>query len=158
MASILVEIDEHNVEVDLDASLVVKQLSPTAYHVMKGERSFVIGVEPVDGSSYRVTLAGRETVAHVRTAKDRLLDRYGVAASASTGGASVKAPMPGLVLRVLVGEGDVVERGQGLVVLEAMKMENELSSPVDGRIQAVHAAVGDAVGKNTPLIEIAGDS
>jgi biotin carboxyl carrier protein len=175
MASLLVEIEDTVFEINLDGlstagesdsassaptdsqacAQVVTQLGVGSYHVIRGNRSFKIGVERVDASSYRVTLNGSEVVARVRTAKDRLLERYGVAASSSAGEAHVKAPMPGLVLRVLVGVGDVVTRGQGILVLEAMKMENELAAPIDGTIRAIHAAVGDAVGKNSPLVEIA---
>ena len=66
----------------------------------------------------------------------------------------IQAPMPGLVLRVLVAPGDAVEAGQGVVVLEAMKMENELTAPAAGTVAAVHAAPGDAVAKNDLLVEV----
>ncbi|MGB3542441.1 biotin/lipoyl-containing protein, partial [Rubrivirga sp.] len=59
-----------------------------------------------------------------------------------------------LVLRVLVEAGDPVEAGQGVVVLEAMKMENELSAPAAGTVAAVRVEAGDAVGKNDVLIEV----
>ena len=62
--------------------------------------------------------------------------------------------MPGLVLRVLVEPGDEVEQGQGVAVLEAMKMENELTAPAAGTVAAVHVAAGDAVAKNELLIEV----
>src|SRR5690606_18893221 len=140
MASISVEFADGEVEVDLDDTQTVKRLSTSAYHVIRGNRSFVVAVEPTGTSSYRVTLNGNDAEAHIRTAKDRLLERYGVSAAASTGEATVKAPMPGLVLRILVDEGDVVARGDGLVVLEAMKMENELTAPIDGRIQKIGRA------------------
>jgi biotin carboxyl carrier protein len=66
----------------------------------------------------------------------------------------LKAPMPGLVVRLLVRAGQTVRMGEGLVVLEAMKMENELKAPSAGTVGAVHARAGTAVGKNDLLIEI----
>jgi pyruvate carboxylase subunit B len=62
--------------------------------------------------------------------------------------------MPGLVLDLMVEVGDAVAPDEGLLVLEAMKMENELKAPVAGRIEAVHVTAGDAVDKDALLIEI----
>jgi len=66
----------------------------------------------------------------------------------------VKAPMPGLVLRLEVAVGDTVRAGQGVVVLEAMKMENELKAPVAGRVSAIHAQAGQPVDKGVTLVEV----
>lgn len=62
--------------------------------------------------------------------------------------------MPGLVLRVEVEEGQTVAPGDGLVVLEAMKMENEIKAPVAGTVSAVHVGGGQAVDKGTVMIEV----
>ena len=76
------------------------------------------------------------------------------AASAPAGPAPLKAPMPGLVVRVNVAVGDEVAAGQGLVVIEAMKMENELRAAAAGRVKAVRVAVGEAVEKGQLLVEM----
>ncbi len=65
----------------------------------------------------------------------------------------IKAPMPGLVVRVLVQPGQGVEPGQGLIVLEAMKMENELKARAAARIRAIRVAPGQAVEKGQLLVE-----
>jgi pyruvate carboxylase subunit B len=65
--------------------------------------------------------------------------------------------MPGRVLRVEVQVGDQVRQGQGVVVLEAMKMENELSAPITGRVTAVRAQAGAAVTKGTVLVEVSAE-
>ena len=70
------------------------------------------------------------------------------------GPAPLVAPMPGLVVRVNVQPGDVVQAGQPLVVMEAMKMENELRSMSDGRVKAVRAQPGTPVEKGAVLIEL----
>jgi pyruvate carboxylase subunit B len=77
------------------------------------------------------------------------------AASVSSGPAPLRAPMPGLVVRVQVAVGDAVTAGQGLVVVEAMKMENELRATANGIVMAVHATVGTAVEKGAMLVELA---
>ncbi len=70
-----------------------------------------------------------------------------------TGPAPVVAPMPGLIVRVQVAVGDRVEAGQGVVVMEAMKMENELRAPAAGTVRVVTAVAGVAVEKGTRLVE-----
>jgi pyruvate carboxylase subunit B len=76
-------------------------------------------------------------------------------ASAPTGPAPLMAPMPGLIVRVAVAVGDEVAAGQGLVVMEAMKMENELRAAAAGTVKAVHAVPGQAVEKGALLVELA---
>ncbi|MBK8988090.1 MAG: acetyl-CoA carboxylase biotin carboxyl carrier protein subunit [Chloroflexi bacterium] len=68
--------------------------------------------------------------------------------------AVVKAPMPGLIIRVLVAEGDTVERNEKVVILESMKMENELRAPREGLVTAVHVSAGSSVEKDQVLIVI----
>ena len=70
------------------------------------------------------------------------------------GGEQVNAPMPGTILSVNVTVGDSVKRGQVLMILEAMKMENEIMCPRDGRVTAIQAAKGAAVESGTPLFTI----
>lgn len=71
-----------------------------------------------------------------------------------TGPAPILAPMPGLILRVSVKAGDRVEAGQGLVVMEAMKMENELRATAAGTVQRILVAPGTAVEKGAVLVEL----
>ena len=79
-------------------------------------------------------------------------------ATDTLGAFDVKAPMPGLVVRVEVSEGQVVEIGEGLVVVEAMKMENELRALHKGVVEAVHVRAGDRVEKGTPLVTLSPQS
>ncbi len=72
----------------------------------------------------------------------------------ASGPAPLKAPMPGLVVRVNVAVGDEVQAGQGLVVMEAMKMENELRAAAPGRVARVLAEPGTAVEKGAVLVEL----
>jgi acetyl/propionyl-CoA carboxylase alpha subunit len=86
-----------------------------------------------------------------RTAAIRELSKLSAAA---TGPAPLVAPMPGLIVRVNVKAGDKVGQGQGLVVMEAMKMENELRAQAAGTVKSVNVTPGTAVEKGTVLIEM----
>lgn len=116
-------------------------------------RPRVVTVEH-DGGTTRVWVDGVPIEVDLRTDADLLLERFGLDTADASADREVRAPMPGLVLRVLAQPGDAVEAGQGVVVLEAMKMENELTAPAAGTVAAVHAAAGDAVAKNDLLIEV----
>ena len=76
------------------------------------------------------------------------------ASAGPVGPAPLVAPMPGLIVRVHVRPGDVVQPGQGLVVMEAMKMENELRTQAGGTVKAVLVQPGDAVEKGARLVEL----
>lgn len=115
--------------------------------------SLPVFVDSLGDGQMRVTIAGQRREVQVKDERDLLVDAFGLAPDEGSGG-DVRAPMPGLVLEVLVEEGDVVEAEQGLLVLEAMKMENELSSPAAGIVTAVHVESGAAVDKDELLIEI----
>ncbi len=139
----------------LDARLTPLRTSDraeTALVVVDG-RPRVLTVER-DGAATRVWVDGTPIEVEIRTDADLLLERFGLDVGDAAADREVRAPMPGLVLRVLVAPGDAVEAGQGVVVLEAMKMENELTSPTTGTVAAVHAGPGDAVAKSDLLVEI----
>lgn len=73
----------------------------------------------------------------------------------ATGGYPVKAPLPGTILKINVAEGDTIKAGQNLMVMEAMKMENQVLSEKDGQVKAIKVKEGDAVLQDDVLIEIA---
>ena len=131
-----------------------ERLDEHAMRVETGGTSRVVVVEPQPDGGVIATVDGHRLPVALKTERDLLLERFGMAAVAGAADREVRAPMPGLVLRVTVSPGDAVEAGQGVVVLEAMKMENELKAPGAGVVAAVHAEVGAAVGKNDLLIEL----
>ena len=93
---------------------------------------------------------------YVRVESERM--RAAEQAKKSTVGAGdriVKSPMPGRVVKVLVAKGDAIEVGQGLLVLEAMKMENEVRAKVAGTVAEVHVVAGAAVEGNAKLVTLA---
>lgn len=120
----------------------------------------------LDGGSHR--LAGRRTGPgqwdlHVGAARYRVeavdqrtrtIREMTRAGASSLGPSPVRAPMPGLVVRVEVAEGDSVEAGQGVIVVEAMKMENELRAEGAAVVRRVHVSEGDTVERDQLLIEL----
>ncbi len=116
-------------------------------------KSLPVSVEPAGDGTMRVTIAGQRTDVEVKDERDLLVDEFGLGEDEAAGGV-VRAPMPGLVLDLLVDEGDEVAAEQGLLVLEAMKMENELKAPSGGIVGNIHVESGEAVDKEDLLIEI----
>ena len=123
-------------------------------HLLVEGRSHVVTLEPLAGGRVRATIGGRTIEVETRDARALLLERFGFAEAEAAAERALRAPMPGLVVRVLVEPGQAVEAGEGLVVLEAMKMENELKAPAAGTVAAIHARPGAAVGKNDLLVEL----
>ena len=103
---------------------------------------------------YAIWLDGFRHDVEALDERTRAIRALSGAAAAPQGPAPLKAPMPGLVVRVNVQPGDQVQAGQGLVVIEAMKMENELRSASAGRVKAVHATPGMPVEKGALLVEL----
>ena len=103
---------------------------------------------------YTLALDGRRFDVEALDERTRTIRDLAGAAQAAAGPAPLVAPMPGLVVRIGVQVGDVVGAGQGLVVMEAMKMENELRAPAAGTVVAIHAVPGTAVEKGALLVEL----
>jgi acetyl/propionyl-CoA carboxylase alpha subunit len=113
----------------------------------------------VDGRQYRCVFDGDGVVIGGRKYGFEVDDPRSLRSRRGGGGGTegprpVKAPMPGRVVRLLVGVGDEVVEGQGVVVIEAMKMQNELKSPKVGRVVRVGVGVGDTVGSGDVLVVV----
>jgi biotin carboxyl carrier protein len=125
------------------------------YHLLLNNRSYNILVVKADTEEKKlvVKVNGKKYTLDVKDKYDELLHNLGLDNIASKKINDIKAPMPGMVLNILVGEGQQVKKGDSLLVLEAMKMENVLKSPTDGVIKKVVALKGTAVEKNQLLIQ-----
>lgn len=108
-------------------------------------------VSPSSGGAALVQMSGKDLAAVVRR---RPASRGAMEGPHGPGDTAVIAPMPGRVIRVLVQPGDVVAARQGLVVVEAMKMENELSAPRGGRVREVAVLAGASVESGRVLVVI----
>ena len=103
---------------------------------------------------YSLSLDGRRYDVEALDERTRTIRSLSAASAAPTGPAPVVAPMPGLIVRVNVEVGTTVQPGQGLVVMEAMKMENELRAASAGRVKSIRATPGTAVERGTVLVEL----
>src|SRR5579862_4035308 len=132
-------------QIDVDAQLTARDILSAlvdgkAYEI-KRERSLQGELHMVIGSArYAVDVQDPRSLRTRRTI-----------AGAESGPQKIKAPMPGKIVRVLVAENDEVKAGQGVIVMEAMKMQNEMKSPKDGKIQKILIAEGSAVNAGDTL-------
>ena len=96
---------------------------------------------------------GQEFEVNIKDEQDLLLEKLGISSKTDQRLVNLKAPMPGKVVDVMVSEGETVEKGHALVILEAMKMENLIKASADATIKAIKIKQGDAVEKNQIMIE-----
>lgn len=104
---------------------------------------------------YVLRIDGRRYFADALDERTRAIRDLADATRPNLGPVPLVAPMPGLIVRVHVAVGDVVQAGQPLIAIEAMKMENELVAPAAGTVRAIHAVPGSPVEKGTTLVEFA---
>jgi biotin carboxyl carrier protein len=124
-----------------------------AVSLLAGTRSARCDIEP--GKDGQLSVLVGDTVHPLELLDERRLRlRRAVGKFSMEGPQRVDAPMPGKVVRVLVKAGDEVTEGQGLVVVEAMKMENELKSPKAGKVTELHAVEGAAVESGAKLVVV----
>jgi len=134
------------------------EITPGLYSILIGGRSYEARVTSPRGTSprepsYVVALGSREYEVEVRD--PRAWSRR-AGSAAGEGPQEIAAPMPGKIVKLLVTEGQQVSRGQGLVVIEAMKMQNELHAPRAGKVGRIYAAEGLGVEAGAKLLRLEG--
>ena len=120
-------------------------------HNNKSYRAEVVSFSREEKSCV-IKVNGNNYLLDIKDQYDELLHRLGLDNLSKVKIADLKAPMPGLVLKVLVSEGDEVKKGDNILVLEAMKMENIIKSPADVRIKAIKVKPSDKVEKNQVMV------
>ena len=149
------EMDKSLYRVSVDGNdLVVdaKKTGLSSYSLIIDNRSFEVDVD-VSEDEYRVLVDGRSY--HIHLIDERRIRLGGVQTGIQLQGRqNVAVPMPGKVIAVLVSEGDRVEKGQGLVIVEAMKMENEVRSPISGEVKEVRAKAGETLEAGAVLVVV----
>ena len=135
----------------------IVKLTDRTFHIIRNHQSFTAEVLEINAAEKTVVL---RINGHLHTVKlkdrfDLLLEKMGMSSAATAKVNSIKAPMPGLIVGVTVQPGDVVSKGDSVLVLEAMKMENLLKAPGDGTVKAIKVTKGDRVEKGQVLIEFA---
>ncbi|MDX2139199.1 MAG: biotin/lipoyl-containing protein [Chloroflexota bacterium] len=128
-------------------------LSPSLYNLLIQTKSHDMVVDERDGE-YQVMMGGRLYTGEVLDERAQLLASTRTGAGASSGEISIKSPMPGLVVAVPVAEGQEIKGGQTVIILESMKMQNELKAPRDGVVSRINATAGQSVEQGKLLITI----
>jgi pyruvate carboxylase subunit B len=148
-----VTVDGDRVTVDGTAVSVDLASAGALRHVIADGVALPLVATPGDArGTWVVDVHGHHLEVEVVDERTRAI-RAMTGADRSARSAVVRAPMPGLIVRVEVAEGDLVAHGQGVVIMEAMKMENELNADGGGIVWRIHAQPGTAVEKGTVLVE-----
>ena len=124
-------------------------------HLIASGRSIEAELVQIDSETktIQIKFENKTVSLEVRDKFDLLLEKLGMNASASNAVKDIKAPMPGLILDIKVKAGDVVKKGDVVLILEAMKMENSIKAPGDGIVKGIKVNLKDSVEKNQVLIQ-----
>jgi biotin carboxyl carrier protein len=155
-----VDLEGERVRVDgveiSSAELAVFPGTAVRHLLTDGRSTTVVAARGDDG--WDLVVDGWPVQAQVVDERTRAIQAMTGRGGAPQGPKPVRAPMPGLVVRIEVAAGDVVRQGQGVVIMEAMKMENELRAEAPGRVSRVLVQTGEAVQKGAVLVEFEADA
>jgi biotin carboxyl carrier protein len=140
---------------ELESTDIIKK-SATEFHIIKDHRSAIVKVHASDvtGKKLRMEVEGDMFDVEIMDSLDQMLDKMGFGIGSEKRIEHIKAPMPGLVLQVSVTEGQEVKKGDPILILEAMKMENSIMLNVDARIKKIHVKNGQSIEKGQVLVEL----
>ena len=126
------------------------------FHILRNNQAFHAKVIATNFQKKTATIEvnGNKYELKIADEYDQLIKKMGLSAATTQKMGSIKAPMPGLILDILVKVGQEVEKGTQLLILEAMKMENILKAEGEGIVKSIEIKKGDAVEKNQILIEM----
>ena len=136
----------------VDADMI--RIDASNYHIINKNKSYRVEVININRTDKTAVIKVNNNIYHI-AAKDQfdaLLDQLGLSNLNSSKISDIKAPMPGLVLKVFVSEGDEVQKGDNLFVLEAMKMENIIKAPADAVVKSIKVKPADKVEKGQLII------
>jgi len=159
-----VEVDVAGARVTVDGTALEAHLAAVPgtplYHLLLDGQSWTVAAQPLEdgerrgGGRWMLGVVGERVAVAVIDERTRQIEALTGRRPVAAPSGAVVSPMPGLVVRVHVVEGQQVEAGAGLVVVEAMKMENELRSPRAGVVRQVHVTIGQAVEKGALLVSV----
>jgi pyruvate carboxylase subunit B len=152
-----VELGDERIEIDgvaVSADLARVEGTDLRSLLLDGVSHRIVATRGGDGR-WEIHLRGRRYLAEAVDERTRAIRAMAAGTGPPSGPRPIRAPMPGLVGKVEVAEGDHVEAGQGMAIVEAMKMENELRAEAPGVVTRVHVVPGQTVEKDQILIELA---
>ena len=139
-----------------DLSLDMVSLGNNKFHIIKNNKSYTAELveKNLVEKIFKIKVNNNVYELKAKDKYDELLKDLGLENLNATKLKEIKAPMPGLVLKILISEGDEVKKGENLFVLEAMKMENMIKAPADIIIKKINIKSGDKVEKNQVLVNL----
>jgi len=143
------EITCDNKSIDLDC----QPLSSHSYSLILNGKSHFLSIHD-HPQGYEVTIDQHNNIVTIKDEQQLLLEKFGFSSSENTQTGKVYAQIPGLISQFFVNVGDLVKEGDKLLILEAMKMENEIVSPLSGVVKNINVESGIAVEKGTLIMEI----
>ncbi|PCH77944.1 MAG: acetyl-CoA carboxylase biotin carboxyl carrier protein subunit [Flavobacteriaceae bacterium] len=136
--------------------LDVHPLNNEQLHVLRDNTSHIISVvkRNFQDKSYEINIGLEKYHITIQNTLDILIKDLGFTLKNEVHSKELNAPMPGIILDIIVHKGDLIKKGDPMVILEAMKMENTLNAPADGKIKSVYFSKGESVEKGALLIEM----
>jgi len=158
MEKYIIKVNESEFEVDIDAlqALDIQKQQGTGYHVLKDHTTYEVQLLQTDFESRTLKLSvnGNSYTVAIKDSYDQLVKKMGLLSNTSQKAKNILAPMPGLIMDVMVEAGQEILEGTPLLVLSAMKMENQILSQGAGKIKSVEIKTGDTVDKGQLIIEM----
>ncbi len=148
------------IEIQKDGTLLVNgevrnvdflTLDESLFSVLMDNKSYEVVIDETDGQ-YEVLIQGRLYTGQVLDERAQLLASRSGGVGVDSGEISIKSPMPGLIVAIPVTEGQDVKKGQTVIILESMKMQNELKAPRDGIVQRISVTAGISVEQGKLLV------
>lgn len=152
-----IELDNQQIKIDgKETTIDLVKLLDNKFHILENHKSYNLEIIHADYNLKRFSIKVNNNIydLNLQNELDALLDKMGMSAAADDKMDSVKAPMSGLVLDILVEPGQAVNKGDNLLILEAMKMENIIKASGTGIVKSIQVKKKDAVEKNQLLIEM----
>lgn len=133
----------------------ISKINSQSFHIIKDNNSYRADIVKANYKEKSIVLKvnGNKYEVELKDKFDLLLEKLGMDTVASAQLNDIKAPMPGLIFEVHVSEGDEVKKGDPIMILEAMKMENVIKASGDGVVKSVRVKKGDSVEKNQVLVQ-----
>lgn len=138
---------------DYERSIDCKRISPSRYSLLIDGKSYLMQVQK-NQTGFEVFFHNQPVKVMIKDEVDLLREKFGMGDIAAEMHGVVQAPIPGMVVQIVVEEGQTVAQDAGLMVIEAMKMENEIKAPIAGNIKKIHVEQGQNIDKDAILIEI----
>lgn len=117
-------------------------------------KNYTVKLEENTATGFKMFINGDTYEVNCMNDLDKIKEKFGMTSGDEDEQLELRSPMPGAVVKINIKEGDVVSKGDTLIVLEAMKMENELKAQIDATVSKIHVNEKDAVEKNHLLIEL----